>query len=70
MTERLLSGVPIWHWVMPVISLVMTAEYARIFFLTDAPGHRAIPLLIWLVLLTASAARIFVRVRNSVGHNG
>ena len=65
MTQRLF-GSAIWcHWVMLAVSLLITAEYARLVLFTETAPYRIFVLLVWVGILLFS----LVRIIHSHRHN-
>lgn len=58
MTKRLFFNATWWHWIMLTVSLLMTAEYARLILTTDTETYRIFVLLAWVGIFVFSLVRI------------
>ena len=53
-----------WLWVMLVVSLVLSLDYARIVFTTETASYRIIVFFIWIGLFLGYLARIILSYRR------
>jgi hypothetical protein len=65
MTRRLFFGAAWWHWVMLAVSLLMTAEYARLILFTETATYRIFVLLVWVGISLFSLIRIIQSRRQN-----